>query len=314
MKRTTGAFCAVGVLALLLAWGISRTAEGHALTLLQEPFFWLGQELRRLSLSSGAGNGAAWALCLLAALLPSLPALALRWKRRSRAEDWLLPIASLHLFLTLYLAVNPFLVSSPVEVWLPMLGGAFWVALASWGILRLLSLSQRQSRESLPHLAGRVLRGAAWLLMALGAFGSGLTLFTQMAQTAAANTDAAAVSFTGRVMTGLTGAGLIPLVLTCLLLDQAGRLVRQAGLVPFQAETVALCDRVALLCRWTARISVLVCVACNLVQSLLAGALLRFHIQLALPLSSLLLSFGFSLLCRWLRQGQAIQEDNQSII
>ena len=160
MKRTTGAFCAVGVLALLLAWGISRTAEGHALTLLQEPFFWLGQELRRLSLSSGAGNGAAWALCLLAALLPSLPALALRWKRRSRAEDWLLPIASLHLFLTLYLAVNPFLVSSPVEVWLPMLGGAFWAALASWSILRLLSLSQRQSRESLPHLAGRVLRGA----------------------------------------------------------------------------------------------------------------------------------------------------------
>ena len=70
--------CALLGAALALAFPVEVTVEGLA-----APVTAVGQALRGLSLSGGAGNAAAWGIVLLVSALPLVPWFLLR--RRGRA-------------------------------------------------------------------------------------------------------------------------------------------------------------------------------------------------------------------------------------
>ena len=71
----------------------------------------LGLALRGLSLSGNGGNAAAWVVTLVISLLPLIPFLLLRRKRKA-GEDWVLLLLIPQLFALIYYAVNPTLVDS----------------------------------------------------------------------------------------------------------------------------------------------------------------------------------------------------------
>ena len=67
----------------------------------------LGNMLRRLSLSGGAGNVTAWVLFLAAGALPVVCWGVLFLKKRAVKADWLLFLLSAAMFAGLWLLVNP---------------------------------------------------------------------------------------------------------------------------------------------------------------------------------------------------------------
>ena len=71
------------------------------------PWEQMGLGLRRLSLSGGAGNVAAWILFLVIGARPLFAMAFLRYRRKSCRADYLLPLLSVSLFAGLWFFINP---------------------------------------------------------------------------------------------------------------------------------------------------------------------------------------------------------------
>ena len=105
----------VVLLAASFALGTALAAisgGAQALTGLDAALNWLGQGLRSLSLSGGAGNALAWALLAALGLLPLLGLLPVR--RTRGGTDWLWVAASAYGLFMLYMLVNPHLLRNIV--------------------------------------------------------------------------------------------------------------------------------------------------------------------------------------------------------
>ena len=92
--------CALLGAALALAFPGELSYEAIA-----APVTALGLALRGLSLSGTGGNAAAWAITLVVSLLPLIPFLLLRRKRKA-VEDWVLLLLIPQLFALIYYAGN----------------------------------------------------------------------------------------------------------------------------------------------------------------------------------------------------------------
>ena len=126
------ALTAAGCLALCLTGAGSGLAVGQAAAF---PFAPVGRWLRSLSLSGPAGNAAALALYGALSLLPLVLLIPLR--RQPVREDWLLGLAVPVGLGVWWCAVNPgwlFPASEAME--LACLGGAFWMLMLCWALLR----------------------------------------------------------------------------------------------------------------------------------------------------------------------------------
>ena len=131
----------------------------------------LGQALRGLSLSGTGGNAAAWAITLVVSLLPLIPFLLLRRKRKA-GEDWVLVLLIPQLFALIYYAVNPTLIDSLAAPFLPV--GQLGVILATavtWLVLAFLRALAEAPGERLAAAVGVLLTGCAFLLT----FGTGFS-------------------------------------------------------------------------------------------------------------------------------------------
>ena len=133
-KLMTAALGAEAALCVLLC------AQGGSVeAVLSFPLAPIGNWLRRLSLSGGAGNALAIVLYVLICLLPAGLCL-FRWLKGKRcAEDLLLPAASAALFYSLYLLINPAMAEARYSLMAkPALNGLVWVLIAAWLVLALL--------------------------------------------------------------------------------------------------------------------------------------------------------------------------------
>ena len=127
----------------------------------------LGQALRGLSLSGTGGNIAAWAITLVVSLLPLLPFLLLRRKRKA-TEDWVLLLLIPQLFALIYYAVNPTLIDSLAAPFLPV--GQLGVILATavtWLVLAFLRAMAEAPGE---RLAAAVILALTVNLLQLATF------------------------------------------------------------------------------------------------------------------------------------------------
>ena len=191
----------------------------------------LGQALRGLSLSGTGGNIAAWAITLVVSLLPLLPFLLLRRKRKAM-EDWVLLLLIPQLFALIYYAVNPTLIDSLAAPFLPV--GQLGVILATavtWLVLAFLRAMAEAPGERLAAAVGVLFTGCAFLL----AFGAGAN---QAAAWGAAVDSVRAgntgdTAFTAFMLAVLGVLRAAPYLLGAAALLWGGRLVEAAGRDPF---------------------------------------------------------------------------------
>ena len=272
----------------------------------------LGHALRGLSLSGPGGNIAAWALTLVVSLLPLLPFLLLRRKRKA-TEDWVLLLLIPQLFALIYYAVNPTLIDSLAAPFLPV--GQLGVILATavtWLVLAFLRAMAEAPGERLAAAVGVLFTGCAFLL----AFGAGAN---QAAAWGAAVDSVRAgntgdTAFTAFMLAVLGVLRATPYLLGAAALLWGGRLVEAAGRDPFSQDTAQLCDRTALACRMAAQAAVILALTVNLLQLATFSLLAKVDFQVELNLLPLALAGAMFLLSRWMRQGLALREDNDSII
>lgn len=299
--------CALLGAVLALAFPGEMTYETFA-----APVNALGQALRGLSLSGTGGNIAAWAITLVVSLLPLLPFLLLRRKRKAM-EDWVLLLLIPQLFALIYYTVNPTLIDSLAAPFLPV--GQLGVILATavtWLVLAFLRAMAEAPGERLAAAVGVLFTGCAFLL----AFGAGAN---QAAAWGAAVDSVRAgntgdTAFTAFMLAVLGVLRAAPYLLGAAALLWGGRLVDAAGRDPFSRDTAQLCDRTALACRMAAQTAVILALTVNLLQLATFSLLAKVDFQVELNLLPLALAGAMFLLSRWMRQGLALREDNDSII
>ena len=272
----------------------------------------LGQALRGLSLSGTGGNAAAWAITLVVSLLPLIPFLLLRRKRKA-AEDWVLLLLIPQLFALLYYAVNPTLIDSMAAPFLPVGQLGVMVATAvTWLVLAFLRAMTEAPGERLAAAVGVLLTGCAFLL-AFGAGASQAAAWRAAVDSVRAG-NTGGVDFTMVMLAVLSILRAAPYLLGAAALLWGGRLVEAGGREPFSQDTARLCDRTALACRMAAEAAVILALTVNLLQLVFFSLLVKVDFQVELNLLPLALAGAMFLLSRWMRQGLALREDNDSII
>lgn len=299
--------CALLGAVLALAFSGEMTYEAIA-----APVNALGQALRGLSLSGTGGNAAAWAITLVVSLLPLIPFLLLRRKRKA-VEDWVLLLLIPQIFALLYYAVNPTLIDSMAAPFLPV--GQLGVILATavtWLVLAFLRALAEAPGERLAAAVGVLLTGCA-LLLAFGA-GANQAAAWRSAADSVRSGNTGDVSFTLIMLAVLGVLRAAPYLLGAAALLWGGRLVEAVGREPFSQDAAQLCDRTALACRMAAEAAVILALTVNLLQLMAFSLLVKVDFQVELNLLPLALAGAMFLLSRWMRQGLALREDNDSII
>ena len=299
--------CALLGAVLALAFPGEMTYEAIA-----APVNALGQALRGLSLSGTGGNAAAWVITLVVSLLPLIPVLLLRRKRKA-VEDWVLLLLIPQIFALLYYAVNPTLIDSMAAPFLPV--GQLGVILATavtWLVLAFLRALAEAPGERLAAAVGVLLTGCA-LLLAFGA-GANQAAAWRSAADSVRSGNTGDVSFTLIMLAVLGVLRAAPYLLGAAARLWGGRLVEAVGREPFSQDAAQLCDRTALACRMAAEAAVILALTVNLLQLMAFSLLVKVDFQVELNLLPLALAGAMFLLSRWMRQGLALREDNDSII
>ena len=299
--------CALLGAALALAFPGELSYEAIA-----APVTALGLALRGLALSGSGGNAAAWAITLAVSLLPLIPFLLLRRKRKA-VEDWVLLLLIPQLFALIYYAVNPTLIDSMAAPFLPV--GQLGVILATavtWLVLAFLRALAEAPGQRLAAAVGALLTGCA-LLLAFGA-GANQAATWRAAADSVRSGNTGDVSFTLIMLAVLGILRAAPYLLGAAALLWGGRLVEAGGREPFSQDTAQLCDRTALACRMAAEAAVVLSLTVNLLQLAFFSLLVKTDFRVELSLLPLALAGAMFLLSRWMRQGLALREDNDSII
>lgn len=299
MDRSGWAAVLAGVLGLIAAAMSGKLALDWAA--LTTPMNWIGQGLRWLSLSGVPGNLCAWAVTLA---ICALPLLLLRKPGQSAMERLLGVLMVPALFCTVFFLVNPTWLDTPLREMYPFAGlcTVLSLLLSRW-VLGLLRRMEGQENVALS-------KALSLLLTICGVLLSYQATFTALSEGIAFWES----SQNGGIQILLLLLRMVLNLLTVWVMLSGAELAAHLGELDFDPEAVVLCDKTARICVWVVRRTVEIAACINLLQLLCFESMQNTDFRAELPLFSLALSAGLFLLCRLLRRGQALQEDNESII
>lgn len=286
------------------------------------PWEQLGNLLRRLSLSGGAGNLAAWVLYLAAGLCP-LAALAwLQFRKRSvRADLLLLPAAAI-LLTGIWFFVNPSYLEK--DLFPAGLGEAGKYAFAltmdsavlTWLLLRLLSGYESRERPRIFREL-RIVLLVYILLSVAGLLFRGTEEFTEKcAAMSAGNTveTRGGLELSYCFLLLQVVCALLPEVLELILWCVVWSLLRSCEADGFSAESL---KKVELLKKLSARFVAAVLFAnlgANLLQLLAGRKIHSSHFTLTFPLRETVVLLGILLLSCLYQESRRLKEDNELFI
>ena len=320
------------VLAVLLGGGESTWPAGS----LAVPFAQIGAGLRALSLSGGPGNGAAILLYVLLCLIPIGVLVWLGRRRPLAAEDSLLVVLSLFLFVALYLMVNPGkipgltvgtgeLQAEQLAVGQSLFGGAAYAILLAYLVLRLLRRFQGADRQKLQDDLAVLLGGLAVCLVFV-IFGAGFVGFWEECTalqtgsgeivTFGVGIDSLAIQRDGLlVLAFLRWVGemlpyLLDVVVILAVLDLLGAMKRDR----YSEDTLDRAHWVARLCTGSLAASLVTTVVLNLGQLLFLEELTSVSVQVVFPLTAAAFLLGVLLMVKFLEENRALKEDNDLFI
>lgn len=313
---------AVACLAAAVLLGLRPEEGGWLAGLMAFPYAQLGQGLRWLSLSGGAGNALAIALYVLISLLP-LGGLALLWRRgqKRRPGDALLAVLSALLFWVLYLMVNPDLLGSWLNpaaqgvVGQALLGGACDSVLAAWLVLRALGRFREADRSGLQRCLGWLLALVAVCFVAVAFAGGASGLMDSLSGLRAGNRG-------NEHLLGLSYGFLVlgwvvdslPYVLDVLVVLLARQLLEELERDRYSQAAVAAAERLSRGCVWALGISLVSNLALQLAQLLWARWLFTLDTQVQFPLLSMAFVLGALLLAQFIRENKQLKDDNDLFV
>lgn len=284
------------------------------------PFEQLGLLLRALSLTGRFGNAAALALYAALCLLPVFLMLLCGNKRKLCAEDALLPLVSVLLFLTLYWMTNPGKLSvlgfplGQTEVAIgSMLGICIYSVLAGYAVLRVLRLAGDAGRMQ------RLLRALLMLTACVFVW----AIFYAGVGELSDSLRALKEGNTGRPADLGPSAAFLVLgflldalayVLDIVILFFAMRLVDEMQKDHYAQAAVNAAQTLARFCTRALAALMLANIGFNLAQ--LACAKWLFHIDstLQLPVFSALFALAALLLARMTAENRTLKQDSDLII
>lgn len=337
MKRRTlqMVLCAEAValvLAVLLGWGAGECPAGS----LAVPFAQIGAGLRALSLSGGAGNAVAILLYVLLSLVPLGVLVWLGRRRQLAAEDSLLVVLSLFLFVAFYFMINPGkipgltigegeLLAEQMAVHQSLFGGAAYAILLAYLVLRLLRRFRSADRQRLQDDLALLLGGLAVCLVFV-IFGAGFVGFWEECTALltgggegmafGVETDPLAVQRDGLlVLAFLRWVGemlpyFLDIVVILAVLDLLGAMKTDR----YSEETLERAHWVSRLCTGSLAVSLVTTVVLNLGQLLFLGELTRVSIQVVFPITAAAFLLGVLLVVKFLEENRALKEDNDLFI
>lgn len=296
------------------------------------PWEQLGNLLRRLSLSGGAGNLAAWVLYLAAGLCPLAVFSWLAFRKRSRKADWLLPLISALLFVGIWFLINPgYLEKTLFPAGLGEAGKyAFALtidsAVLTWLLLRFLSGYETRERTRL----FREMRLALFLYILLSAAGllfRGVEEFAEECAVIRAGNTAELQGSSLGLPKPESGLGLsyvfLLLQIVCALLPEVLELILWCVVLTLlgsgEADSFSAESRrkVELLKKLSARFVAAVLFAnlgVNLLQLLAGRKIHSSHFSLTFPLRETIVLLGVLLLSCFYLESRRLKEDNDLFI
>ncbi len=313
---------AAAVLTLLLA-------AGGVEQLLAFPYAQLGSLLRTLSLSSAAGNIAAWALLLLLGAIPAAVWLTLKKKSLTRGGDGVLLLFTPLLILVLYAMVNPGMLAE----FLSLDGSALMQEAAQLALaltfdsflllylaLRLMHRAEHGGEDALPRGLILALQAVAavsvFLLCAscvpafLAAFEAEEAAFGSIVYTGdLAFMSAASFPFSDFVRFLISGGSLLADAWIALMGIYLLRLLMADR---YCEEAVTAAAALAAFCRTAVTVLLTVLALFNFFTlfSLSEGG----HIQLSVPVFSVAFSLLMLLISRALADRRALKQENELFI
>lgn len=302
-----GAFLLGCILAVLLG---APSADN-----LTQPLVTFGNFLRQMSLESGSGNAGAWAIVIGLSLLPLL---GLLWRNRTKS-DFLLALIGAEIFAMLYYLVNPTRVSQVLswmdagmiaKSWALISAGCVVGTIICWILLRLLKILSGKTAEILPLFLAWTAVIYAFLLGFSGVRGIEATV-QQLAQ---GNSQEKLLSSSRNMIIVLHILSLIPDLLGVWVILLAGKLTLALEKAPFAEETVALAEHISGSVVCIAKTTLLLTVLMNAAQMVFFSKLLNVHVEIQIPLLTLVLCAVLMLLCKYFRRAKEVSDDNASII
>ena len=298
------------------------------------PWEQVGLLLRRLSLSGGIGNAAAWILFLAIGALPLLAAAVLLRRRRACGADFLLAALSAALFIGLWFFVNPSYIDrylSPMPA-----GGIAKFALASvidsllltWFLLRFLlrmeegHRNQAHSREGQHStekvLSGlRILLGLYALVLAIGLIVQGGAEF-RAALTALEESNSGSAPFLleiSMLFLALQAVmGLLPSAAKIALLLMMSVFLHHYAADPFGPAACHAMERLRIASGRLLAVVLVANLGFNVLQLAFSRFLLSVNHQILFPLSEIIVILGIRTLSTLYLESKRLKEDNDMFI
>lgn len=301
--------------AFLLGAALAALIFSQDGTLLAQPLAAFGQWLRGMSLSGAGGNLLAWGIVLA---LSALPLLGFRCAAR-RAADLLLPLAAIELFAAQYFLVNPSLILpaalklnqyAAANVWGFTALGCIAATILCWLMLRTL----RQLDEKPANLLPQLLFWAAVLYAFVLGFSAVQAVIGDMNSVSTGNTDENRVFTSYALLFSLAIIELLPSMLAVYAMLLGGKLAFALDAEPFVESTLTLAETISKGCMRIAKLSLLLTALGNALQLLFFSKAAMLHMQIKLPLITLLLCAVLIVLCKYFRRAKTVSDDNATII
>ncbi len=301
--------------AFLLGAALAALAFSQDSIYLTQPLAAFGQWLRSLSLSGTGGNLLAWGIVLA---LSALPLLGLRCAER-RAADLLLPLSGIELFAAQYFLVNPSLIMptdlkleqmAVTKIWGFSALGCIAATILCWALLRTLRQLDKKPASLLPRL---LFWAAVIYAFALG-FAAVQSVTGDMNSVAAGNTEQSRVFTSNILLFALSVIELLPSLLAVRVILLGGKLASALDAEPFAESTLTLAETISKRCMRIAKLSLLLTALGNALQLLLFPKAAMLHMQINLPLITLILCAVLILLCKYFRRAKNVSDDNATII
>ncbi len=290
------------------------------------PFEQIGFVLRLLSLSGTFGNAAAIAVYLMLGLAPLLAGGVLYVTGKGNRADLLLAGLSILLFFVLYYMINP----GRLEMAVPesgkwACGAVFYSAFFGYLVLRALGGSVSSDLKRLQKGLLRLL----WLLAAVfvyAVFGSCLETLVSSMQTlqgagqaveygiTIAQGSSLSISVSRSFLILQFFVDALPYLFNIRIVFLAVRVIRELAADRYSDGAVLAVAKLADFCVRALALSTIAGVAFHILQFAFARRLYQVHIEIVIPVTSVLFVFVVLLLVRYVQEDQKLKQEHDLII
>ncbi len=287
-------------------------------TIIAFPFEQIGILLRLLSLSGRLGNAISIIIYASLCLIPTLALILLQKKRKLYAEDALLAVLSVVLFLVIYFMINPGLLGKYMGSSLghkTLLGGIVYSVIVGYALFRILRLFYSADTLKLQKylMVLLYLVNIFIVIIVFGAqFSNLLDSFKQLQAGNKGNEHRLGYSYIFLVLKYLVDA--IPNALIIPVVINGQNLLRELSADRYSDQAVVSAQKLSRMCGLALYITVVSNIGLNLLQLVFINKLSVAESTVQLPVFSIVFVLAALLLAQYIKDNKQLKDDNDMFI